>query len=108
MECGKYYLDYRIGKIVGEEDIAYVAPEYYIEVLPSDVLHGTYYYTYEDKTEDLLAVSFTREEMEAYSSKGATFYQFIETLCKRHNFQPVNLVDKHMYICYNDFIRLKK
>lgn len=98
----KYYIDYRLGTVVKNLDVGYLAPEMYIEVLPGPVAE-TYTYTYEDKDGGRLDFMFSAEELD----KGqVSFEAMTEAHFSRHNFTPVTVVRRIAWVTEEDFATL--
>jgi hypothetical protein len=98
----KFYIDYRIGKIVKNLDISFMAPELYIEVVVDDAQAGIYRYKYANMEGKQLDYNFTELDIQQ-SSQSNPFQWGLDTHCVRHNFTPDVLVSKVLFLSQAEF-----
>lgn len=99
MKKERFYIDYRLGKIVKNLDTSFLAPEMFIEIEVSDEMDGVYKYVYEDKDKRRLDFSFTLEHLNSFFS----FQEMEDAHCKRHNFVPVRVYSRLLYMSQSAF-----
>lgn len=104
MNKDKYYVDYRIGAIVKNLDVTYLAPEMWNEIVVDESKSGSYSYTYVNEQGKHLTFSFTQDQIDNVTD--FNYREKLNAYAKENNFEICHIVDKKMFLSREVFNRL--